>query len=148
MAHQLTTDLHMHINRARDQHDPDVAVEQLEAAIKRIDDAVGFEHKAVPAPDDSATGDELLNRARTAIRNGDLTTARILLLQVLALEDGPPVNEAPDAKGGKPLDAMTKAELHAYAKERGYEVSAASPKAGLLEHIKELDEQAAAAATG
>ena len=133
----LHNDINAHIARSRSKTDGDVAVEELEAAVARIDNALGTEFTAdVPSSDQEA--DILLNEARTCIRNDDLVGTRIRLLQVIAMGGGsrPPLDK------NKPLDKMSKAELHAYAKARGYDVSQSNSKAGLRNVIEDLDAEA------
>lgn len=137
---RIHNELHAAINRARSQHDKDVGIEELEAAIESIDAAVGNKLTAEPPPFDG-TADQALAEARTHIRNDDLGAVRIRLVQAIALGGPAPVEVDKD----KPLDKMTKAELLAYAAAKGHDVSQSSNKAGLIETIQELDAEASTA---
>lgn len=134
----LHQDLHAFINRSRSHQDREVAVEELENAIERIDKALGFTPPEPPI-EDGETADELLSEARTCIRNDDIVGARIRIRQAVQIGGG----DGPEVPTDKPLDTMTKAELHAYAKARGYQVAQANGKPALLAHIEELDAEAA-----
>lgn len=137
----IHADLQAHINRSRNHQDRDVAIEELTTATDRIRTALGFE-PPVGSPDGDETPDELLNEARTCIRNDDLVGAYIRMSQAVAAGGG-----APPRVADKPIAKMTKAELHAYAASRGYAVSQANGKGALLGIIRDLDAEAEAAAT-
>lgn len=136
----LHQDLHAAINRSRCHQDREVAIEELEGAIERIDKALGFK-PVETEPEHGEEPDDLLNEARSCIRNDDLVGARIRIAQAVAAGGG----EGPEVPADKPLDKMTKAELHAYAKARGYQIAQANGKPALLAHIQELDAEAAVA---
>ncbi len=130
----LHQDIHAAINRSRAHQDREVAIEELESAIGRIDTALGF---TPPEPDveNGETPDDLLAEARSCIRNDDLVGARIRIRQAIQAGGG----DGPEVPTDKALDKMTKAELHAYAKDRGYKVPQANGKPELLARIQELD---------
>lgn len=130
-------DLHAHINRSRSNQDREVGIEELETAVERIDSAVGFKMMD-PVPETDESPDDLLDEARTCIRNDDLTGSRIRLLQVIAA-GGP---SAPPL-ATKPLDKMSKAELFAYAKANKLDVAQANSKHGVLTLIQELEAELA-----
>lgn len=129
----IHTDLQAHLNEALGAVDADVAIEQLEDAVEKIDAALGWT-QAAGTPELEGSAADALAEARTYIRNDDLAAARIRLLQVIEA-GGPDVtgNVAAD----KPLDAMKKAELIAYAAAHDIPVSQSSPKAAILEQIQE-----------
>ena len=97
-------DLQACINRSRNHQDRDVAIEELESAAALIHIALGFE-PATGEPDNDETPEELLNEARTCIRNDDLVGAHIRLRQAILAGGG----SAPDIDTDKPIGEMTKA---------------------------------------
>ena len=135
---KLHNELNAYIHRSRAAHDDDVRVEELEGAVAMIDHATGT---VAPAelPESGMTVEEMVNDARTCVRNDDITGCRIRLLQIIGGGGG----SAPALDADKPLDKMTKAELHAYAKQRGYDVAQANSKAGLYNIILDLYAEAA-----
>lgn len=141
---RIHTDLHACINKARGAIDADHAIEALEDGVEAIDAAVGFRHPN-GIPDFTGDVGAVLDDAHSCIRNDDLVGARLRFLQAVEA-GGPPLKALPD----KPLEAMKKAELVAFAAGQAppVEISQSSTKAAILEQIQdELVARKTAAAT-
>lgn len=72
------------------------------------------------------------------------TAERIAELSGSANKQGRPLIElVEEDKGGKSIDKMTKAELQAYAAEKGIDLTGANTNAEIIAKIKEAEEQSA-----